>query len=571
VEARGSTHERGKIIDRPFVDGVTWGCPECGKGTMRRVPELIDVWFDSGAMPVAQWGYPYHNQDMFKDQFPADYICEAIDQTRGWFYSLHAISTLLFKSVSYKNVLCLGHILDENGQKASKSRGNVVDPWDVLNLYGADAFRWYMFTASPPGDSRRFSVGLVGQVYHGFWSTLWNTYSFFVTYANLDGFDPSKTKVAVKNRSPLDRWILAELHALVKEVTQAFDHYDVTGSTRPIERFVVDNLSNWYVRRSRPRFWKSESDADKAAAQSTLYECLVTVAKLLAPTMPFMADELYRNLVSSVDASAPDSVHLASWPEYDASLIDQTLIDEMQLVMRLVRLGHAARNSAQVKVRQPLAGVSYALPPDRASVVRAYAPILADELNVKSVGVLDQPGELVTYSLNPLPKPLGERFKGDFPAIQKTLRQGDQRENALALLAGKPITVSYDGKQAELTGAEVEVKVHPVEGYAVAQEMQVLAALDVRLTDDLVAEGLAREFIRRVQTMRKDAGFEVSDRVATTYKASPKLAKAVEQFADLIKAETLTTDLKEAKKPTGSKVEEHTFDGETLAVGVRKA
>jgi isoleucyl-tRNA synthetase len=558
-------------LHRPYVDNVTWGCPECKKGTMRRVPELIDVWFDSGSMPVAQWGYPYANQELFKEQFPADYICEAIDQTRGWFYSLHAISTLLFKSVAYKNVICLGHILDENAQKASKSKGNVVDPWEVLNQYGADAFRWYMYTASPPGDSRRFSTGLVGQVYHGFWTTLWNTYYFFVTYANLDGFDPASAKVAVKDRSPLDRWILAELHALVKNVTESFETYDVTGATRPIERFVVDDLSNWYVRRSRPRFWKSESDTDKAAAQATLYECLVTVARLLAPTMPFMADELYRNLVCSVDASAPDSVHLTDWPEYDPALIDQTLIDEMELVMRLVKLGHAARNSVQIKLRQPLAEVSYALPADRADVVRLHAPILADELNVKSVGVLDQPGELVTYSLNPLPKPLGERFKGDFPAIQKTLRQGDQRENALALLAGKPITVKYDGKEAELSNAEVEVKVHPVEGYAVAQEMQVLAALDVRLTDDLVAEGLAREVIRRVQEMRKSAGFDVSDRVVTTYSAGPKLAKAITQFADLIKSETLTVDLKETKKPEGSKVEEHEFDGETLTVGVRKA
>jgi isoleucyl-tRNA synthetase len=558
-------------LHRPYVDGVTWVCPDCGQGTMRRVPELIDVWFDSGSMPVAQWGYPYHNQDMFKDQFPADYICEAIDQTRGWFYSLHAISTLLFKRVSFENVICLGHILDEKGQKASKSKGNVVDPWDVLNLYGADAFRWYMFTASPPGDSRRFSIGLVGQVYHGFWATLWNTYSFFVTYANLDGFDPSKAGVAVKDRSALDRWILAELHALVKEVTEAFEHYDATGATRPIERFVVDSLSNWYVRRSRPRFWKSENDTDKGAAQATLYECLVTVVKLLAPTMPFLSDELYRNLVGSVDANAPDSVHLADWPAYDPALIDVALIDEMELVMRLVKLGHAARNSAQVKVRQPLAEVAYAVPSDQAKVVRAYAPILADELNVKSVGVLDQPGERVTYSLNPLPKPLGERFKGDFPAIQKMLRQGDQRENALALLAGKPIRVSYDGKQAELTHAEVEVQVHPAQGYAVAQEMQLLAALDVRLTDDLLAEGLAREFIRRVQTLRKEAGFDVSDRVVTTYSASAKLAGAVEQFADLIKAETLTTELKEVKKPAGDKVETHEFDGETLTVGVKKA
>jgi isoleucyl-tRNA synthetase len=557
-------------LHRPYVDEITWGCQKCGKGTMRRVPELIDVWFDSGAMPFAQWGYPYENAELFKEQYPADFICEAIDQTRGWFYSLHAISTLLMNSVAYKNIICLGHILDKDGVKQSKHKGNVVDPWSVLDKYGADTFRWYMYTASPPGESRRFSVELVGQVYRGFWSTLWNTYSFFVTYANLDNFDPSKVDVPPARRSALDRWILAELHALVRDVTVAYEAYDVTNATRPIEKFVVDLLSNWYVRRSRPRFWKSGNDADKTAAQLTLYECLVTVTRLLAPTMPFMAETLYRNLVGSVDMHVADSVHLTEWPTYDQALIDQKLLDEMRLVMRLVSLGHAARNNAQIKVRQPLAEVAFAVPAGQANVVRAYTPIIADELNVKAISTLDEPGELVSYSLNPLPQVLGQRLKGDFPLVQKLLREGDQHERALALLAGENISVSYNSKEAVLTPEEVEVRINPVSGYAVAQEAQLLAALNITLTDDLAAEGLAREFIRRVQTARREADFNVSDRITTTYAASPKLARAVEQFADLIKAETLTVELKPVDKPTGDRVEEHSFDDETLQLGVKR-
>ena len=556
-------------LHRPFVDAVTWPCQECAQGVMRRVPELIDVWFDSGAMPVAQWGYPYHNQELFKDQFPADFISEAVDQTRGWFYSLHAISTLLFDEVCFKYCICLGHILDADGYKMSKSKGNVVQPWDVINLYGADAFRWYMYTAGPPGEARRFSLDLVGQVIRTFWLTLWNVYSFFVTYANLDAFDPARAQVPVEERDPLDRWILAELHALARDVTQAYETYDVPGATRPIETF-VDQLSNWYLRRSRRRFWKSESDDDKAAAYLTLYECLITLSKLLAPTMPFLAEEMYRNLVGSVDAAAPESVHLAAWPEHDKSLIDQTLMDEMRLVLRLVSLGHAARNSVQIKVRQPLAAVAYSLPGSQVEVVKAYAPIIADELNVKAVETLDRAEDVVTYALNPLPKLLGPKFGKDFPTIQKLLREGNVGDYARALLAGQDITIRYDGKEATLTPGEVEVKVNPAEGYAIAQDSQALAALNVVLTDDLIHEGLAREFVRRVQNLRRDADFAVDDRIETTYQASDRLARAVQQFADFIAGETLSESLASVDKPDGEQVGKYTFDDETLVVGVRR-
>jgi isoleucyl-tRNA synthetase len=561
-------------LHRPYVDEVTWPCRECDGGTMRRVPELIDVWFDSGAMPVAQWGYPYYHQEEFKDQFPADYICEAVDQTRGWFYSLHAISTLLFESVCFRNCICLGLIMDAEGEKMSKSKGNVVDPWDVLNAHGADAFRWYLFTATPPGSDRRFSVDLVGEVIRTFWLTLWNTYSFFVTYASLDGFDPTTApEVPVEQRDLLDGWILAELHGLVRDVTDAFERYDVPGATRPIEAF-VDDLSNWYVRRSRRRFWKSENDADKTAAYLTLYECLVTVSKLLAPTMPFLSEALYRNLVASVDADAPESVHLAFWPEADSSLIDQRVRDDMRLVMRLVSLGHAARNSAHVKVRQPLAEAAFWLPDaGQADVLRAYADVIADELNVKRVSLLDRPADVVTYSLNPLPKALGPRFGPDFPKVQARLRGSDSDTVAgwaRALLDGQSITVGYDGKQADLGPDEVGVRLTPAEGYAIAEEGQYLAALRVELSEELVLEGLAREVVRRVQTLRRDADFNIDDRISLWYQASPRLARAVEAFADYIKAETLADRLIGDAAPDDATTGDYKFDGEQLTVGVRR-
>ena len=570
LSALSGTDQSSLDLHRPYVDEIVWPCPQCRQGTMRRVPELIDVWFDSGAMPVAQWGYPFQNQELFKEQFPADFICEAVDQTRGWFYSLHAISTLLFNSVCYKNVICLGLVLDKDGRKMSKSRPETfVEPWDVIDLYGADAFRWYMYTAAPPGEPRRFSLDLVGQAFRSFWLTLWNTYSFFVTYANLDRFDPTQIDVPVEQRSVLDRWVLSELHALVRDVTQAYESYDVPSATRPIEQF-VDDLSNWYLRRSRRRFWKSESDEDKASAYLTLYECLVTLSKLLAPAMPFLAEAIYRNLVGSVDRNAPESVHLALWPEHDPALIDQRLRDEMRLVMRLVSLGHAARNSVQIKVRQPLARAAFSLPGAQAAIVHAYAGLIADELNVKAVMVLDDPQAVVTYELNPLPQMLGPRFGKDFPALQKVLREGASPELAASLLAGQSVTVSFNGQDVVLSPQEVEVRLRPVEGYAVAQEGPYLAALDIVLDGDLMAEGLAREFIRRVQILRRDADYNIADRIVIAYHASERLARAIEQFADVICGETLAVELKATPSPSGDKTADYTFDGETLRVGVKR-
>ncbi|MCC7447530.1 MAG: isoleucine--tRNA ligase [Anaerolineae bacterium] len=561
-------------LHRPYVDEVTWGCKVCGTGTMRRVPELIDVWFDSGAMPVAQWGYPFANQQMFEEQYPADYICEAIDQTRGWFYSLHAIATLLFEQVSYKNVICLGHILDGQGKKMSKSKGNIVNPWDMMNGPGADATRWYMYTASPPGDSRRFSADLVNEVVSGFYLMLWNTYSFFVTYANLDGFDPTQPAVPVADRAELDHWILAELHNLIRKVTEAYETYDVTQATRPIQAFVED-LSNWYLRRSRRRFWKTENDKDKVAAYQTLYECLATVAKLLAPTMPFLSEAMYRNLVTTFDASVPDSVHLSQWPKANPALIDQRLMDEMGLVKRLVSLGHAARNSVNLKVRQPLSEASFAVrTPAEAKALRALAGTVAEELNVKAVTVMDSAGDMIRYSLNPLPQKLGKRLGSNFPKVQKLLREGGQTEVnewANLLLNGQNVEVPVNGQTIEVTPEEVEVRRNATEGYTVAEENGYVAALRTALTDALIMEGLAREAVRRVQLMRRDADYALNDHIVVTYKASDKLAQALTANAEYVRTETLADTLSVVDAPQGDKVESFEFDGETVTFGVMRA
>lgn len=561
-------------LHRPYVDDITFPNPKGTGGTMRRVPELIDVWFDSGAMPVAQWGYPYFNKGTFEQQFPADYICEAVDQTRGWFYSLHAISTMLFEQVSYRNVICLGLILDQNGEKMSKSKGNIVDPWEVLNTHGADAFRWYLYTSAPSGEPRRFSVDLVGEVISKFWSTLWNIYSFFVTYANIDGWTPASPQPPVAERDPLDRWVLAELHQVVKEVTDAYENYDVTSATRPIQAF-VEALSNWYVRLSRRRFWKSENDTEKLGAYATLYECLVTLSKLVAPTMPFLSEALYRNLVAGVDESAPISVHLSRWPTHDQSLIDERLINEMRLVERLVSLGRAARESVNIRVRQPLAVAQFVTrEPAEAEAVKRLTDLIKSELNVKEVQVLASASDVVQYRLNPLPRLLGKKFGKAFPRVQAMLREGNQddvRRWATRLTNGQTIIVELDGQTFEMTPEEVEVQQQAAEGFAVAEEGGYLAALDTTLTEELVMEGLAREVVRRVQTMRKDADFNIDDTITVTYVASERLAKAIEQYADYIKAETLSQSWQSGEPSNGFHREDFQFDGETLSLGVKRA
>ncbi len=555
-------------LHRPYVDEILLTCKDCG-GRMRRVPELIDVWFDSGSMPVSQWHYPFENIEVFKTQFPADFICEAVDQTRGWFYSLHAISTLLFDQACYKNVICLGLILDGQGQKMSKSRGNVETPWSVIEKNGADAMRWYLYTASPPGQERRFSSDLVGEVLRNFTLTLWNTYSFFVTYANLDGWTPDAT-IKVEYSS-LDKWLRSMLHTLIRDVTNALETYDVLGATRPIQTF-VEQLSNWYLRRSRRRFWKSESDSDKQAAYATLYECLVSLSKLLAPTMPFMADELYLNLVGSISADAKESVHLAAWPKFDDSAIDEKLNREMALIMRLTSLGHAARNKANRKVRQPLAEVAFSVGSlEEENVVRQYSELLTDELNVKKVRLLNAASEAVSYSLNPLPKQLGQKYGSLFPEIRKKILAMEVDKTAIQLMTGEGINVEVNGQALEILPEEVEVRLQAKEGYSVASEGAYLAALVTDLTPELVTEGLAREFVRRVQDLRKSADLDIADRIHLYYSATPGLQKAIEEFSEYIMTETLAVSMSVKEFPQEAAIVEDEFDGEKVKAGLVKA
>jgi isoleucyl-tRNA synthetase len=553
-------------LHRPYVDEVHWECVKCG-GRMSRVPDLIDVWFDSGSMPVAQWHYPFENKEKFEKQFPADYICEAVDQTRGWFYSLHAISTLLFGEVAFKNVISLGLILDGEGQKMSKSKGNIIAPWDVLSVHGADAFRWYLYTATPPGNERRFSSDLVGEVIRSFTLTLWNVYSFFVTYANLD--KPSVTTMPIAT-SDLDRWLLSELNVLVRDVTEAYEHYDVPNATRPIEAF-VEKLSTWYLRRSRRRFWKSESDSDKQAAYSTLYTALVTVAKLLAPAMPFLAEEMYQNLVRSVDETAPESVHLVEWPEVLPEMIDESLNRDMALVMRLVSLGHSARQKANRKVRQPLAEAAFSVGNARErSAVENYADLFMDELNVKQVRLLNASTEALSHSVKPLPKQLGQKYGNKFPVIQKAILAMNSEEASRPLLDGKPLHVLANGEAFDVLPEEVEVKAIAKEGFAVAEDGPYVAALVTDLTSDLVREGLAREFVRRVQDLRKSAELDVADRIELFVEASDGLRSAIEAHREYITTETLATRLEFASPSEGASVTEDAFDGEKVTVGLRK-
>jgi isoleucyl-tRNA synthetase len=575
-ECLGSVGELGQKVGRdmtrldlhrPYVDAIHWDCPKCA-GKMNRVPELIDVWFDSGSMPVAQWHYPFENKELFKKQFPADFICEAVDQTRGWFYSLHAISAMLFDSECYKNVICLGLLLDSEGEKMSKSRGNIIDPWDVLKVNGADAFRWYLYTTTPPGNDRRFSVDLVGEVVRNFTLTLWNVYSFFVTYANLD-----KPVIApsMEGSGGLDRWLLSELNVLVRDVTAAYEAYDVPGATRPIQTF-VEKLSTWYLRRSRRRFWKSETDTDKQVAYNMLHTALVTLAKLLAPAMPFLAEEIYQNLVLSVESGAPESVHLAEWPAVSESCIDESLNRDMALVMKLASLGHSARQKAERKVRQPLAEAAFSVGNvDERRAVETYADLLADELNVKKVRLLDASTEAVAHAVKPLPKQLGRKYGNRFPSIQKIILAMDPEQVADALMVGGILEVETEEQHYTILPEEVEIHAQAKEGFAVAEDGAYVAALVIDLTPDLVREGLVREFVRRVQDLRKQADFNVADRIQMYLTATSKLKKAIQAHRDYISSETLSVELIFAKPPVGAVIAKKEFDGEKVTIGLVKA
>jgi len=550
-------------LHRPYVDDLTWDAPD--GGVMHRVKEVADCWFDSGSMPIAQWHYPFENQAMWAEQQQADYICEAIDQTRGWFYTLHAVSTLLFDRPAFKNVICLGHIMAEDGSKMSKSRGNVVNPWEVFEAHGADATRWTMYTASPPGNSRRFSVNLVGETVRKFMNTLWNTYSFFVTYANLSDWrletqrlgdsDSSRVQSPISNlQSPnlLDRWVLAELNRLVRDVTEAMETYDVLGATRPIADF-VDNLSNWYVRLSRRRFW----DGDPAALR-TLHKVLVTVSQLLAPTTPFLAEALYQNLVTNVDSVAPNSVHLSRWPAVEKALLDEQLSVDMTMVQKVTSLGHAARQNANLKVRQPLAQVVVRTRQneERASLERLQQFVL-DELNVKSLAFADAAGDLVDVTVFPYPKQLGQKFGKGYPKIRQAINKLDQAELAARFQAGETVELEVEGEIFAVAPEDVEVRSAPRSGYSVAEAGGYLVAVTTELNTALVQEGYARELVRHIQQLRKDADLAISDRIVTYVEDSTLIHEVLAHFGDYVREETLTVDLVQMHPDQGNTIPAH--------------
>jgi isoleucyl-tRNA synthetase len=492
-------------LHRPYVDKLSFACPQCG-GEMRRVPEVIDCWFDSGAMPFAQSYYPFENKTMLEDgRFPADFICEAVDQTRGWFYSLHAISTLLFDRPCFKNVICLGLVLDAKGEKMSKHKGNVVYPEEVVTRYGADALRWYLYTASAPGNPRQFDAGQVDEVSRRFLSTLWNVYSFFVTYANIDKYQPS-AETFPRSEAELDRWILSELNQLIADVDASLADYNPTDAGRKIETF-VDGLSNWYVRRSRRRFWKSENDADKLSAYNTLYHCLVTLVKLLAPFTPFLADELYQNLVYSVFPGAPESVHLADFPVAEKGMIDEQLVEDNRLAMRVCRLGRAARSQAGIKVRQPLAEIYVGVKSEgERQAMERMKPLVLEELNVKEM---------------------------HFGTVEQ--------------VAGKDVT-----------------------DHAIIAESGLGVAVSCYITAELEAEGMAREIVHRVQTMRRNAGYDIADHVVLYYEADAFIMQSLSSFADYVMQETLARAIEDTVPDDVDLKEEFKVSGYKLLLGVKK-
>ena len=558
---------------RPYIDEVTLACPDCD-GVMRRTPEVADAWFDSGAMPYAQWHYPFENEEIFRQQFPADFICEAVDQTRGWFYTLHALATLLHhtedapEGISFRNVISLGLIEDAEGKKMSKSRGNIVDHEQVIAEHGADALRWYMYTAAPPGSSRRFSSELVGEASRRMLSTLWNTYSFFVTYANIAGFDP-QSPPPVEARTDLDRWVRSELHRTVARVTAALDDYEPLDAARPIAE-LIDQLSNWYVRRSRRRFWKSDDSADTQAALHTLYECLTTLSRLLAPFTPFLAEQLYRNLVARPVPDAPDSVHLDAWPEVDAAAIDEQLSADVALMQRMVSLGRGARSKAGIKVRQPLA-VAVLVPRSSAEreALERLAPQVADELNVKRVEVVDDPGERLAYVLRPNLPLLGPRFGQDVARIRSALDAADARELVALMRAGEPLELGG----FTLSAADVLVSVEAAEGWSAAEDAGYSALVETALSDELRAEGLARDLVRRLQDLRREAGLEITDRIHVRYAGDPALGEMLSDHGRYIAEETLALSIEplDGDAPRAATVTDATVEGRAITLVLWKA
>ena len=560
-----SGDERAKTVElhRPYIDEITLKCPECG-GEMHRVPEVIDCWFDSGAMPFAQHHYPFENKELFEQQFPANFISEAVDQTRGWFYSLLAESTLLFNKAPYKNVIVLGHVQDENGQKMSKSKGNAVDPFDALNKYGADAIRWYFYINSAPWLPNRFHGKAVVEGQRKFMSTLWNTYAFFVLYANIDNFDPTKYNLEYDQLPVMDKWLLSRLNTTVQAVDNDLANYKIPEAARALQEF-VDEMSNWYVRRSRERFWAKGMEQDKINAYMTLYNALVTIAKTAAPMIPFMTEDMYQNLVRSVDKDAPESIHLCDFPTVNEAWIDKDLEADMKELLEIVVLGRACRNTANIKIRQPI-GTMYVKAEKKMG--EFYTDIIADELNVKEVKFADDVESFISYSFKPQLRTVGPKYGKLLGGIKQALTDIDGTAAMKELRGNGVLKLDINGNDVELTEEDLLIETAQTEGYVSESDGETSVVLDTNLTPELIEEGFVREIISKIQTMRKEAGFEVMDKIKVYAHGNDKIQEVMKAHEDEIKSEVLADEM--VLGETDGYVKEWNINKETVTMGVKK-
>ena len=560
-----SGDERAKTVElhRPYIDEITLKCPECG-GTMHRVPEVIDCWFDSGAMPFAQHHYPFENKELFEKQFPADFISEAVDQTRGRFYSLLAESTILFNQAPYKNVIVLGHVQDENGQKMSKSKGNAVDPFDALEKYGADAIRWYFYINSAPWLPNRFHGKAVQEGQRKFMGTLWNTYAFFVLYANIDNFDPTKYTLDYDNLPVMDKWLLSKLNSVVKTVDDCLANYKIPESARALQEF-VDEMSNWYVRRSRERFWAKGMEQDKINAYMTLYTALVTISKAAAPMIPFMTEEIYQNLVRSVDKDAIESIHLCDFPKVEEVWINKELEDDMEELLKIVVLGRAARNTANIKNRQPI-GTMY-IKADK-EMGQFYTDIIADELNVKEVKFANDVESFISYSFKPQLRTVGPKYGKLLNGIRTALAEINGTEAMNELRSTGLLTLDINGNKVELSEEDLLIETAQTEGYVTEADGDISVVLDTNLTPELIEEGFVREIVSKVQTMRKEAGFEVMDKIHIYAKDNDKILELMKNHKEEIMSEVLAEDM--TLGTTDGYVKEWNINKEPVVLGVAK-
>lgn len=551
-------------LHKPYIDNVYLNCPKCG-GSMKRVTEVIDCWYDSGSMPFAQWHYPFENKEIFEENFPANFISEAVDQTRGWFYTLHAISTLLFDEPAYKNVIVLGLVQDKDGLKMSKHKGNVVDPWTVLDKQGADAVRWYFYTNSAPWLPSRFYGEAVSEAQRKFMGTLWNTYAFYVLYANIDKFNPKEYKLEYDKLSLMDKWILSKLHSLIKFVDNNLENYKIFEASRALQEF-VDDLSNWYVRRSRERFWYKDMPQDKINAFMTLYTVLVDLVKITAPFTPFMAEEIYRNLVINVDKTAPESVHLCYYPQADDNFIDKALEENMDEAVRIVVQGRACRNAANIKNRQPLSTMYVKTDKELPDL---FKDIIAEELNIKEVVFTEDVADFTTYSFKPQLKTVGPKYGKLVGKIREALANLDGNKSMDELKAGNPLSFEFDGQKVELFEEDLLIEATQKEGFIAESERDLTVVLDTNLTEELIEEGFVREIISKVQTMRKEADFEVQDHINLFYHGNEKLAKIIENNKAEIAGEVLGDNISEESVNEGYS-REWKINGENINLTIQR-